>query len=128
MNMITSTTHCAISIVVTLALISSCLAQRADQYKRVHQRALKLIVDNQPDAAIEQLSKFTERYPDDAESYYMLAVANAGMGDKEKAIGHVREALRLGLSPGRFVGGSLTGLEALRELEAIEWLARVHCP
>ncbi len=113
-----------VSLVVGLFVASQAYAQRANQYKRVHQRALKQIVDGQSDTAIADLNAFRERFPNDAESFYMLAVAYAREGQLDQSLAHVRLALEHGMPPGRFVGGSLTGLEALKATEGYQAFVR----
>ena len=85
-----------------------------NQYKRVHQRALKKIVDGESQAAIEDLLGVVKLVPDDAESHYMLAVAYATMGEAASAVTAVQRGLELGLHADRFVAGSKLGLERIR--------------
>ena len=111
-------------VFVGLLLTTDAYSQRASQYKRVHQRALKQIIEDQSDAAIAELIQFSEKFPDDAETYFMLAVAHARKGQVDEAIAHVRNALERGLPKGRVVGGSLTGLETLKHKETFQALVQ----
>ena len=103
-------------------LVSTSFGQRATQYKRVHQRALKKILQNQSQEAIAELTEFSERYPEDDETRYMLAVAFARSNEVDKAIEQVKKALELGMPAGRFTGGTLTGLESIRSHEFMQKL------
>lgn len=87
------------------------------QYKRVHQKAFEHVLLGNLDQAVGLLNKTLKQIPDDEESHYMLAVAACAAGDLDAAVEHARRAIELGLPPGRFIGGTLTGLERLRETE-----------
>lgn len=96
------------------------------QYKRIHQNAFKRILTGKGDQAIKMLNAFLKKNPDDAETHYMLTVAFSQMGKQEEAVEHMKKALELGLSPGRFLGGTKTGLEGLRDHPAMNELKKKH--
>jgi alkaline phosphatase D len=79
--------------------------KRAPQYKRVHQAALELIEKGEHDKAVAQLSSFSEKNPDDAETYYMLAVASSFANKPADARGYWALAVGKGLPPGRLIAG-----------------------
>ena len=121
--------HRLTSVVLVLLLAHSVAddlgaqqARRADQYKRVHQSALRQIVSGKAASAVSVLQEFLEQHPDDAESYYMLAVAHAGLNHQQQAAESVRKALALGLPPGRFVAGTKTGLTPIQDHEVVREL------
>jgi alkaline phosphatase D len=90
------------------------------QYKRVHQNALSDILNGKPEKAIESLNRLLETLPDDAESRYMLAVAYTKLGRRDDAVAQVNKAIDVGLPAERFVAGTITGLEPLRDHEALK--------
>ena len=90
-------------------------ADAPKQYKRVHQDLLAAVVRGNVDQAADRAVKFVEQYPEDAESRYMLAVIRAQQGEVDEAAASMHAAIELGLSPGRFVGGTRTKLAALRQ-------------
>lgn len=92
------------------------------QYKRVHQELLKLIVDGSQKQAIIALLEIVTIVPRDGESQYMLAVAYAADGQLKAAVASVDKALKLGIPRSRFLGGTKTGLEPLREMESFQAL------
>ena len=108
---------------VALAVFSTtlCLAtsiHAADvmkQYKRVHQDLLATVAGGKIDQAAEQAAKLVAEHPKDAESRYMLSVIQAQQGKTDEAVASMQKAIDLGLSPGRFVGGTRTLLEPVRE-------------
>ena len=95
---------------------------RLNQYKRMHQDALKKIVEGEPGPAKEDLMAILEKLPDDAESHYMLAVAHAKLGDKKAAVESVEKAIEAGLPVSRFLTGTKTGLESIQNEPAMKQL------
>ena len=93
------------------------------QYKRIHQDALKMIKAGKLNDAIGYLNYHRVRNPEDAETMFMLAVAQAHDGAAEDAAASVQKALDLGLPPGRFIAGPHDLLAPLRELPAYKELA-----
>ena len=97
---------------------------KLNQYKRIHQAALDSIVRGEIEQAKIDLQAVLERLPDDAESHYMLAVAHARQGNAEAALASVKAAMAAGLPASRFVTGTKTGLESLRDLDEFKALVR----
>lgn len=92
------------------------------QYKRAHQEVLKLIVDGQSDAAVKQLGEVLIKYPDDAESYYMLTVAHASAKRTDEAVTAMAKAIKFGLPPARFIAGPRDLLAPIHSTEAFKKL------
>ena len=113
---------------VALFIISSTLIYalqvkiKNKQYKRIHQAALALITGKKAAEAAKSLQALLARTPKDAETHYMLAVALAKLGQKEKAAQALQGALDSGLPPGRIIGGTRTGLEGLARTEVYKKL------
>ena len=87
---------------------------RLNQYKRMHQDALKKIMDGNLERAKLDLQAILQKLPEDAESHYMLAVAHAKSGNKDAAVSAVRQAIEAGLPVSRFLTGTRTGLESIQ--------------
>ena len=114
--------------IVLLLVPSVASAQRPkpklNQYKRMHQDALAKIVKGGAEQAKEDLQGILKALPEDAESHYMLAVAHAKTGDHTAAVEAVRDAIQAGLPVSRFVTGTKTGLESLRDLDGFKELVQ----
>lgn len=87
-------------------------------YKRVHQYALKRLLEDDAEESIRYLNEFLAAYPDDAESYFMLCAVLAQQGDAENALEAMRKAIDLGTPPGRFIAGPRWLFDPIREYEA----------
>jgi len=102
------------------------------QYKRVHQQALDLITGGRSEKAIEHLNGYIEKFSDDGESQFMLTIAYAQLGEKEKARASMQKALDFGLPPARFVAGPRELLKPIAETdefrEAAKRVTIVHGP
>ena len=96
------------------------------QYKRVHQKALDLIRTGKAETAVKFLAVVEEKLSRDAETRYMLAVAQCTLGKADAAEASVEKALELGLPVGRIIGGSHNGLDAIRKRPLIRRLIRQH--
>ncbi|MBA7561406.1 hypothetical protein ES708_03044 [subsurface metagenome] len=75
------------------------------QYKRVHQEALKLLLDEKYHEVADSMRADIANYPEDLESYFMLTLALAQLGQIDAAAAAMQHAITLGLSPGRFIAG-----------------------
>ena len=96
------------------------------QYKRTHQSALSMITGKKAAEAAKSLEALLEKTPEDAETHYMLAVALAKLGKTGKATEALQGAIEKGLPPGRIIGGTRTGLEALAETAVYKKLLSSH--
>jgi len=96
------------------------------QYKRIHQKALNLIRTGKAAEAVKFLSLAEAKLPSDAETQFMLAVAQCTLGQADAAEASVAKALKLGLPVGRIIGGSHNGLDAIRKRPLFRRLLRQH--
>ena len=96
------------------------------QYKRIHQKALDLIRTGRAETAVQFLNIVQEKLPKDAETYYMLAVAQCTLGQADAAETSVQRALALGLDEGRIIGGTHTGLDAIRKRPLLQGLLKEY--
>ena len=92
-------------LILALALLSTFVYAlqvkiKNKQYKRTHQAALALVTGKKAAEAVKSLKALLEKTPKDAESHYMLAVAQAKLGKLEKAAEALQGALDNGLPPG----------------------------
>jgi alkaline phosphatase D len=98
------------------------------QFKRVHQIAIRAVLDGQIAEAIEALERRSPEHPEDAETRFALAVAHAYDGNQEAALASAQEALSLGLPPGRFAAELDNLLEPLADYEPFAALVAEHSP
>ncbi len=63
------------------------------QYKRVHAKAVKQLLGGQHQQVAETMRKYHQDRPDDAETLYCLAIAQAQLKDLDGAMTSVRQAL-----------------------------------
>ncbi|HJN83010.1 MAG TPA: tetratricopeptide repeat protein, partial [Verrucomicrobiota bacterium] len=75
---------------MALTMIAQAKAQKVPkpdfkQYKRIHQKALDLIRTGKAQTAVKFLATVEERLPEDAETQYMLAVAQCTLGQADAA-------------------------------------------
>ena len=75
------------------------------QYKRIHLHALRGLVDRVPEYVIDQLRDAVRAEPEDGETWFMLAVAEAQLGHALPAQAAAHRALEAGLPAGRFLVG-----------------------
>jgi len=113
-------------MVVTQARAQKVPKPDFKQYKRVHQKALDLIRTGKAETAVKFLAVVEEKLSRDAETRYMLAVAQCTLGQADAAEASVEKALELGLPVGRIIGGSHNGLDAIRKRPLIRRLIRQH--
>jgi alkaline phosphatase D len=157
---VTSPTKCfnvafCLSLIVTLALQSQSKSQvipdydlggaskpkvwlnffEEDKYKRVHQSSLRLILHGQLDATEKFLTKFAQRFPEDAESLYMLGILHGQRGDVGLVEDFMKRAIAAGLPEGRMVAGPRAVMKPLADsalmkalVEKFSGTALVHGP
>ncbi|MEE3052741.1 MAG: alkaline phosphatase D family protein [Planctomycetota bacterium] len=107
----------ALLVLLSTLLYALQVKIKNKQYKRTHQAALSLITGKKAAEAVKSLQAILAKTPKDAETHYMLAVAQARLGQEEKAAQALQGALDNGLPPGRIVGGTRTGLEGLAKTD-----------
>ncbi len=98
-----------------------------DQYKRIHQNALRAILNGNTTGAIEALQAYAEAHPNDAETWFMLAVAHTRRGEMAQAMESVKRAVELGLPVERFLVGPRNLLAPLRQHEPFQQFAADRC-
>ena len=104
------------------------------QYKRRGQRQMLLILDGQPEKAAALCRARLDSDPGDAESLFVLAVAQTRMGRLDAALETVDRALEAGLPMGRFLAGPrellapLTATPAFRALGKRYSVEVIHGP
>ncbi len=108
----------AAMLLAGLALLATTAV--AQQYKRVHQEALRPLLDGKLDAASESIGAVCRERGDDPESWFLAALLAAVQDDAAAARDAVARALDLGLPPGRFLAGPF---ECTAKLRAIPGLA-----
>ncbi|QGJ68828.1 Phosphodiesterase/alkaline phosphatase D [Planctomycetales bacterium 10988] len=86
------------------------------QYKRIHQDWLRMILNDKTDKVVKEIDQYLESYPKDAETYFMLTLANSKLGKLEEAYKAMQSALNAGLPAGRFLSGPRNLLEPLFSL------------
>ena len=105
------------------ALTADCLSSPPWQYKRWGVRQMARIEDGAYDEAIQCLQKALERWPNDPEYFFGLAVAHAQQGQLEAAADYAQRAVDAGLPFERFQAGPRALLAPLAETKAFERLA-----
>ncbi len=96
--------------------------RKENQYKRVHQSSLRLILRDQIDQTERFLDQYLAQHPDDEETLYMLGVLHGQRGDLVRAEEFMSRALAAGLPEGRLVAGPRDVLDPLRETELLKRL------
>ena len=76
-----------------------------NQYKRVHQFALRLVLLGRFDEARAFLADYVNGHPADAESPYLLGLLECRLGNFDEAADWMRKAIQLGLPPDRVIAG-----------------------
>jgi len=78
---------------------------KSDQYKRVHQSALRFILRDDIPPTEAFLREYLAKNPGDEETLYMLGVLKIQQGDTVKAEEFLQQAIDEGLPPGRLIAG-----------------------
>ncbi|MCL4215805.1 MAG: alkaline phosphatase D family protein [Candidatus Hydrogenedentes bacterium] len=95
-----------------------------DQYKRIHQNAVEAVLAGNTAGAIEALEGLLAGQPDDADTWYTLAIAQAHHGDAGAAVESLKQALAHGLPVGRVSAGKYNLLAPLQDDAAFQELLR----
>ena len=102
------------------------LGSKEDQYKRVHQTSLRLVLRGELEKTQKFLEKYQAEHPQDAETPYMLGMLHAKAGNIEAATESMKKALELGLPEGRLIAGPREMFKPLAETELIKALTKAH--
>lgn len=102
------------------------LKREGKQYKRVHQYALRLINHDRLDEADEFLTGWAKKFPQDAETQYMLGVLAARRNQGDKAATFMKQAVKLGLPEGRIVAGPRALFASVKNHEYFKGLTDKH--
>ena len=102
------------------------LGSKEDQYKRVHQTSLRLVLRGELEKTQKFLEKYQSEHPQDAETPYMLGMLHAKAGNIEAATESMKKALELGLPEGRLIAGPREMFKPLAETELIKALTKAH--
>jgi alkaline phosphatase D len=92
---------------------------KVPQYKRMHWKIMFDVAARRSDKALEKLEELDKQLGPDPETEYVRAAAYCQAGRVDDAVASMRRALELGLPPERFLGGTLTLLDPLRDTD--EW-------
>lgn len=79
--------------------------RKENQYKRVHQSSLRLILRGELDKTQQFLDQYLVKHPDDAETLYMLGILWGQRGNTDKAEKLLTLAVEAGLPDDRLVAG-----------------------
>jgi len=81
------------------------LVLETGQYKRIHVHALEAILDGNVEGAIQALQDYCKAHPDDAETWYLRALAHGRLSQLDQAMASVKQAVSRGLPVERFLAG-----------------------
>ena len=88
-----------------LVLLASGILAAQKQYKRVHQYALRRIINGNAKRVEKDLRAHAAEHPADPETWFMLACAASAAGRKAEGTAYLERAHDLGLPAGRFLAG-----------------------
>lgn len=100
--------------------------RRERQYKRVHQVALRLILNDRSEECETFLKQYLEKNPGDEETLYMLGVLNIHRGDIRPGEQLLKEAVDAGLPPGRLLAGPRDLLQPVWNSRLLRSIRRQH--
>lgn len=108
--------------------------RKENQYKRVHQSSLRLILRGELDKTEDFLNEFLATHPDDEETLYMLGILQGQRGNTDMATNFLARAIEAGLPEGRLLAGPrdvmkpLAGTKLLKGLQAKFANRPIHGP
>ena len=100
----TQTTRHVLLIAILLSAVPAALLAKP-AYKRVHIATMKALLTGEYDKAASLAEKVLAKTPDDPETLYCLAIAQAQLKDVPKARATAAAAVKAGLPIGRFFAG-----------------------
>jgi alkaline phosphatase D len=132
----------AVPLIVGIAFLGLSVALSAAQsvnlerlqYGQQNRHHITLCAEGEFQAALDYATGYLSEYPNDLEAYYILAMAQANLGQQEAAVGTIRRSLEKGLTFDRFLAGPrdllapLYGHEGFKELAREQDVILVHGP
>jgi alkaline phosphatase D len=100
--------------------------RKENQYKRVHQSALRFILRGQLDKTEQFLNQYSKRYPSDAETLYMLGILHGQRDSIGKAEDFMVRAIAAGLPDDRIIAGPREIMKPLEETELYKELMQKY--
>lgn len=100
--------------------------RKENQYKRVHQSALRFILRGALDETEEFLDGYLANHPQDAETLYMLGVLHGQRDNIAEAVSFMKRAIAAGLPDGRLLAGPREMMKPLRETELYRGLLQKY--
>lgn len=100
--------------------------KKEDQYKRVHQSSLRLILRGELDKTEKFLTQYHAKHPDDAETIYMLGILQGQRGDIAKAEQFMTQAIATGLPEDRLIAGPREMMKPLAETDLMKRLMKKY--
>lgn len=97
-----------------------------DQYKRVHQLALRYMLRNRFAEAQTLLEDFLDERPEDAESRFMMGILRAQEERADAAIDQFQRAVELGLPEQRIIAGPRSLLKPIAHEDYVQRLFERH--
>ena len=97
--------------------------RKENQYKRVHQSSLRLILRDQIGKTQTFLEQYLTDHPGDAETMYMLGILHGQRNELAKSENYMKRAIAAGLPEGRLIAGPREMLKPLANSELIKALA-----
>ncbi len=91
--------------------------------KRTGQEQMRAIIEGRPQRTVELCQRVLASVPNDRESLFNLAIAQAWLGSLEEAVATMNRAIAAGLPPERFLVGPRELIAPLRRTEAFARLA-----
>lgn len=100
--------------------------KKEDQYKRVHQSSLRLILRGELDKTEKFLTQYHAKHPDDAETIYMLGILQGQRGNIAKAEQFMTQAIATGLPEDRLIAGPREMMKPLAETDLMKRLMKKY--
>ncbi len=117
-------------LILALCMILTCVVAAAlrpkGQYKQRARAQITAIAEGNEKTAVANCEKFLAKFPNDLEHLYVLAIAQARIGQADKAMVSVKAALKGGLPLGRFLAGPRNLMEPLYKTPAFQELVKQH--
>ena len=100
--------------------------RKENQYKRVHQSSLRLILRGELDKTEAFLNEYLAKHPRDEETLYMLGILHGQRGQLEKAERFMKQAIAEGLPEGRLIAGPREVMKPLADTDLLKRLKKKY--